>query len=172
MPLGAGSRLGRTRRCSAGSEVKPRRIPTGAELHNLQDCLCLALRRTTRIVTQRYDAALRPFGIRVTQLPILTAAASGDGVPLTPLAEGFGMDRTTLLRNVRPLARRGLVDVRRAVGHRHDELHATAKGRRLLARAYPAWRQVQDEVRAEIRAPAFRQTLRAIGSTGRKDRRG
>ena len=112
------------------SETQPH--PTAAELQDLQDCLCLALRRTTRIVTQRYDAALRPFGIRVTQLPILTAAASGDGVPLTPLAEGFGMDWTTLLRNVRPLARRGLVDVRRAVGHRHDELHATAKGRALL----------------------------------------
>lgn len=147
--------------------MRTRPTPTAAELKDLQGCLCLALRRTTRIVTQRYDAALRPFGIRATQIPILTAAASGDGVPLAPLAEALGMERTTLLRNVRPLVRRGLVDVRRAAGHRHDELFATAKGNALLARAYPAWRHVQDEVRARIPNPTWRVALREFGETVR-----
>lgn len=152
--------------------MRLRPTPTPAELKDLQDCLCLALRRTTRMVTQRYDAALRPFGVRATQIPILTAAASGEGVPLTPLADMLGMERTTLLRNVRPLMRRGLVDVRRAAGHRHDELVGTAKGRALLARAYPAWRRVQDEVRAQVPGPAWRVALRDLGQTGRRGRYG
>jgi len=118
-------------------------------------------------VTQRYDAALRPFGLRATQLPILTAAATGDGVPVAALADSLGMERTTLLRNVRPLIRRHLVDVRRAVGHRHDELRATAKGRALLARAYPAWRRVQDDVQAQIADPAWRLALNDLGRTVR-----
>jgi len=140
-----------------------------AELRDLQGCLCLALRRTTRIVTQRYDAALRPFGLRITQVPILTAAASGEGVALTPLAERFGMERTTLLRNVRPLVRRRLVDVRRSAGHRHDELTATAKGRALLRRVYPAWRRVQDEIRARVAEPEWR-ALENLTQVGRADR--
>jgi DNA-binding MarR family transcriptional regulator len=152
--------------------MTPRRRPTTAQLNDLQGCFCLGLRRATRIVTQRYDAALRPFGIRATQLPILTAAASGAGVPLTPLAERLGMERTTLLRNLRPLLRRGLVDVRRAAGHRHDELFGTAKGRGLLARAYPAWRGVQDEVRTRLSAPAWQRTLRDLGQRVRPHERG
>lgn len=144
----------------------PRRTPTAGELRDLQGCLCLALRRTARVVTQRYDAALRPFGIRVTQVPILTAAASGDAVPLTPLAAEFGMERTTLLRNVRPLVRRGLVEVRRAAGHRHDELSATARGRALLARVYPVWREVQDSIRAEMPGPAWRLVMGHLGRLG------
>ena len=147
-----------------------RQTPTGAELEDFQDCLCLALRRTTRIVTQRYDAALRPFGLRATQLPILTAAATGDGVRLAPLAESLGMDRTTLLRNVRPLVRRRLVDVGRAVGHRHDELRATAKGRALLARVYPAWRGVQAEMRAQVADSEWRLALRDLGQSVRLQR--
>jgi DNA-binding MarR family transcriptional regulator len=151
--------------------MRPRQSPTSAELKDFQDCLCLALRRTTRLVTQRYDAALRPFGLRATQLPILTAAATGDGVPVAPLAESLGMDRTTLLRNVRPLVRLRLVHVGRAVGHRHDELRATAKGRALLARAYPAWRRVQDEVRAQVADPAWRLALNDLGRTVRQQSR-
>lgn len=150
--------------------MTPRQTPTSAELKDFQDCLCLTLRRTTRIVTQRYDAALRPFGLRATQLPILTAAATGDGVRLAPLAESLGMDRTTLLRNVRPLVRRRLVDVRRAAGHRHDELRATAKGRALLARVYPAWRGVQDEMRAQVPDSGWRLALRDLGKSVRHQR--
>ena len=121
-------------------------------------------------VTQRYDAALRPFGLRATQLPILTAAATGDGLRLAPLAESLGMDRTTLLRNVRPLVRRRLVDVRRAPGHRHDELRANAKGRALLARVYPAWRAVQDDMRAQVPDSGWRLALRDLGQSVRHQR--
>ena len=152
------------------THMTPHQTPTGAELREFQGCLCLFLRRTTRIVTQRYDAALRPFGLRATQLPILTAAATGDSVRLAPLAESLGMERTTLLRNVRPLVRRGLVDVRRAAGQRHDELRATAKGRALLARVYPAWRGVQDEMRAQVPDSEWRLALRDLGQFVRRPR--
>jgi DNA-binding MarR family transcriptional regulator len=150
--------------------MTPRQTPTGAELKDFQDCLCLTLRRTTRIVTQRYDAALRPFGLRATQLPILTAAATGDGVRVAPLAESLGMDRTTLLRNVRPLVRQRLVDVHRAAGHRHDELRATTKGRALLVRVYPAWRGVQDEMRAQVSDSGWRRALLELGHSVRHQR--
>ena len=70
----------------------------------MSGCVCFRLRRTARAVTQFYDRALRPYGLRVTQLPILVAASMAEAVELSPLSEKLGMDRTTLLRNVRPRA--------------------------------------------------------------------
>jgi DNA-binding MarR family transcriptional regulator len=135
------------------------------DLQALEGCLCLTLRRTARVVTQRYDAALRPFGIRATQLPILTAAAGNGPLPLATLAEALGMERTTLLRNVRPLVRGGLITIRRERGGRRDELGVTASGHALLARLFPAWRAVQDRLLGDLKDPALRQTLSELGQS-------
>ena len=138
----------------------PKSGPTPTQLQDLRGCACLALRRAARIVTQRYDAALRPFGVRAGQLSILTAAASAPGAPLAALAEALGMDRTTLLRNVRPMVRKRWLEVRQEAGSRRAEVRATAKGRELLARVYPVWRRVQDDVSSQLPDPGFRHALR------------
>lgn len=137
----------------------------------LEGCLCLALRRTARVVTQHFDAALRPFGVRATQIPILTAAAAGP-VPLASLAAALDMERTTLLRNVRPLVRQGLIEVRREPGGRRDVVHGTAAGLDALARLYPAWRGVQERLLASVREPLLRETLMALGQATRATRQG
>ena len=147
-----------------------RRTPSRTELQDLQGCLCLTLRRTTRMVTQQYDAALRPYGVRATQLPILTAAASGEPIPLARLADALGMERTTLLRNVRPLVRQALIRIRREKGGRRDELSATAAGQALLVRLYPAWRAEQDRLLSELKDPALRRTLAELGQSIRARR--
>ncbi|MGH9381769.1 MAG: MarR family winged helix-turn-helix transcriptional regulator [Thermoanaerobaculia bacterium] len=133
--------------------------PTEKQLRDLEGCVCLALRRAMRAVTQAYDTALRPLGVRVTQLPILTAVASHGRVPLAPLAEELGMDRTTLIRNVRPLERDGLVEQGVEEGSRRTELRATAKGRAILARAYPVWRRVQERASSRLPDPDWRAKL-------------
>jgi DNA-binding MarR family transcriptional regulator len=141
--------------------------PSRHELRAFEGCLCLALRRTTRVVTQQFDAALRPFGVRATQLPILTAAAGGATV-LAELAAALGMERTTLLRNVRPLVRRGLIVVRREKDGRRDEVTATTAGRALLQRVYPAWREVQNRLLADLKDPVLLRTLAEMGRPTQK----
>jgi len=124
--------------------------PDPQKLKEMMGCVCFALRRTARAVTRFYDAALRPHGLRATQLPILVATSDKESVPLAPLARRLGMDRTTLLRNVRPLARRKLVRVVTAADSRRSEIRATAAGRALLARVYPVWRRTQQQVLQEL----------------------
>lgn len=141
------------------------RSPTEKQLRDLEGCVCLALRRASRAATQAYDAALRPLGVRVTQLPILTAVASRERIPLAPLAEALGMDRTTLIRNVRPLEREGLVERGVEEGSRRTELRATAKGRALLARAYPVWRRVQERASSGLPDPGWRAMLHDLEAT-------
>ena len=66
------------------------------------DCSCFNLRRAARRVTQVYDHALAPSGLKATQftlLVVLEGADAGEGIAMTRLAEKLGMDRTTLTRN-------------------------------------------------------------------------
>jgi DNA-binding MarR family transcriptional regulator len=130
-------------------------------------CLCFALRRTTRGLTQLYDRALKPHGLRVTQLPILLAASAGQPVALGPMAERLGMERTTLLRNVRPLVRRGLVEQSTARESRRTTLKTTAAGKTLLKRAYPAWRDVQNRVLETLGPSGLSRVLGALGEAAR-----
>jgi DNA-binding MarR family transcriptional regulator len=133
----------------------------------MEGCACFALRRASRALTQFYDRALRPHGLRATQLPLLVAARKGP-LPLGPMAEGLGMDRTTLLRNLRPLVRRGLIAQGIEEGTRKTILELTAAGRTLLLRAYPAWKKAQAQVLSWIGSPAAARTLAALGEAARR----
>jgi DNA-binding MarR family transcriptional regulator len=143
------------------------RSPKAAQLHDMTGCACLALRRAARAVTQMYDRALRSYRLRVTQLPILVAAARHRAVPLALLAEELGMDRTTLLRNVRPLARRGLVKIGTEAKSRRTVIRSTAAGRALVARVYPAWRKAQQEL-LRAAGPGWFTIVQTIHAAGRR----
>ncbi len=106
-------------------------------------CTCANLRRATRVVTQVYDAALKPVGLRATQFNLLAALAKRGGVAMTPLAEGLVMDRTTLTRNLKPLIARGLVRVEQEQDQRVRKIHLTDDGMKLFNRARPHWQEVQ-----------------------------
>ena len=141
--------------------------PTRAELEEMSRCACLALRRTARIITQFYDAALRPHGLRATQFPILVAASQREVAPLAALAEKLGMERTTLLRNVRPLARRELVEVSTPAGSRRTEIRITPAGRALLARAYPAWKRAQTQTLRGLEGAGWSRAQEALAKAMR-----
>ncbi len=134
-------------------------------------CVCSSLRRTTRVVTRLYDEALRPHRLRATQLPILVATTRGGPVPLAALAEKLGMDRTTLLRNARPLVRRKLVDVATEEGSRRVELRATEAGRALLARLHPAWKAAQSRVLKALEGIDWIGTLAVMTRAAGKPRK-
>jgi DNA-binding MarR family transcriptional regulator len=109
-------------------------------------CVCFNLRRTVRAVTRRYDATLAPVGLTANQFSLL-AMLSGLG-PIAPgvLADRLGTDRTTLTRNLGPLSRDGLIDIRPEEDRRRRTIHLTPAGRDRLAMALPLWRRAQSEI--------------------------
>jgi DNA-binding MarR family transcriptional regulator len=123
------------------------------------DCACSSLRRAAREITQRYERALAPSGIKATQFPILVALGAGEPLAIVPLAEGLWLDRTTLTRNLRILEGRGLVAVGVAEHDARMRLASiTGEGLRVLAHALELWRAEQHDV-----AEAFGQErLRAL----------
>jgi len=109
-------------------------------------CACSNLRKAARAVTQLYDDALRPLGIRSTQLPVLMTARAMQMVSVTELAERMVMDRTTLTRNLRPLVRDGLIELKPGANRRAKFVVLSARGERALTSAYEIWNGLQREV--------------------------
>ncbi len=116
----------------------------------MENCTCFNIRRVSRVITQFFDAEVRRHGMRPTQTPILRALLAKSGWSMAELSEWLGMERTTLLRNLRPLQRDGLVRARGGGRGGHVELEITAKGRKALAETLPAWRSAQDKVVATL----------------------
>ena len=83
-----------------------------------------------------------------------------------PVASLLAMDRTTLTAALKPLERRGLVEVLRDQSDRRSRLlKLTDNGRNLLARAFPLWKRTHDEVEQLIPdrdADELRRSLRAL----------
>src|SRR5262249_29301109 len=73
----------------------------------LETCLCHRARMATRAITRAYDDALRPTGLRATQLAVLAAVGARGALSIKSLADSLVMERTTLSRNLRPLEQQG-----------------------------------------------------------------
>lgn len=108
-----------------------------------QNCVCFNLRRVARVVTQYFDAEMRRQGIRSTQGALLSVLHSTGTATMADLSEILGMERTTLLRNLRPLQRDGLVEIE-GKGHGGPvEIELTATGRQQIEKLTPSWEAAQ-----------------------------
>lgn len=113
----------------------------------LSKCTCFAVRRTARALTQMYDAALAPAGIRSTQYTILATIGERTDISVHDLANTMVMDRTTMGRNLRLLERDGLVVINVAGSdRRRRDIALTRKGKMLLEGAYPLWKHANDSL--------------------------
>jgi DNA-binding MarR family transcriptional regulator len=108
-----------------------------------ENCVCFNLRWVTRAVTQFYDAEMRRHGIRPTQGSILAALVAKDSWNMAELSDWLGMERTTLVRNLRPLQRDGFVQAVGGGRGNRVELSITTKGRSQVEKLTPAWKSAQ-----------------------------
>lgn len=110
-------------------------------------CLCLSVHRAARALARRFDTALAPFGISHGQFSLMMSLNRPDAPRLGDAAAFLAMDRTTLTANLKPLERRGLVEIRPDPEDRRSRrLYLTGAGRTLLKQAVPVWRATHDEV--------------------------
>jgi DNA-binding MarR family transcriptional regulator len=116
----------------------------------LESCACHRVRTAARAVTRAYDEALRPVGLRATQLSVLVAVAADDALSITALARLMGMDRSTLTRNLGPLETEGLIALGLEGWRRSRILEITRKGRTRLREALPLWDKAQQALRTRL----------------------
>lgn len=115
-----------------------------------------------------YDAALAPVGVNVAQWALLRklSAAPDAGLSIGELAERTELERSTVSRNVRVLARLGLVELTGSTADRRAAaISLTAPGRAVLERGAPLWQQAQEQVETLLGADAagqLRSLLRSV----------
>jgi len=109
-------------------------------------CNCAALRKASRRMSQFYDSALAPCGLKSTQFAMLTEIDRRAEAPPTirDLAERLVMDQSTIGQNLRPLEREGLIAlVTDETDRRSRRVTLTKAGRARLADALPLWSSAQ-----------------------------
>ena len=113
-------------------------------------CMCASFRRASRILTQHYDTALRPLGLRATQFTLLQALSQAGEVSQRTLGEILDIDSTTLTRTLAIMGRRGWIAIRSGEDRRERWLSLSEAGRAEFKRARPHWEKVQQGLRARL----------------------
>ncbi len=129
------------------SQQRARAIDTIA-----RDCLAVRLRLLNRVVTKLYDDALRPLGLKVSQLNILVVTAKLGLAHAARVCDLLQLDTSTLSRNVERMRAKGWLEVVAGADGRTQPFRLTAEGKRLLERAVPAWETAQREATALLGA--------------------
>jgi DNA-binding MarR family transcriptional regulator len=133
---------------------------------SLDQCNCFATRQAARYVTRLYERHLAGAEVTSAQFSILVLLAEQRGVTMKELATALVMDRTTLLRALKPLQRDGLVNSQRSEGDpRQFILGLSAAGERRFKEATRLWKKAQAEFESEVgpaRAARLRSELIAL----------
>ena len=127
-------------------------------------CACGNLRGAARAITQFYDEALQPVGLRATQYSLLTAVVLLGRPTLTTMAEVLVMDRTTLTRNLQLLEQQGFIEVVAGDDRRTREVSLTDKGRNAVLQGFPLWQRAQAQVVQGLGEERFESLLRDLSA--------
>ncbi len=103
-----------------------------------------------RSVTQLFDQILAPTGLRSTQFTILLAAQVLAPCGMSRLARELVMDRSTITRNIQPLAAQGFLKVRGETGRIGKTIHITEDGSEAMLSAIPYWKEAQTELLSRL----------------------
>lgn len=113
-------------------------------------CMCASLRRASRAVTQSYEDALRPLGLRATQFTVLQALSRAGEVSQGALGRMLVMDSTTLTRTLDIMHRNGWTAKQEGPDRRERRIRLTNAGEVKLQRATPVWEDTQARFRRRL----------------------
>jgi len=113
-------------------------------------CSCIDLRRATNAVTEYYDKLLEPSGLTVNQYSLLDNLNKIGICSVSELAECVGLERTTLVRSLKPLFEAGYIEDISLSGTRNREMRVAPAGIKSLEVAIPLWKEAQNGVKNKI----------------------
>ena len=141
-------------------------VPFETTLHVRDHCLCLAAQRAARRLARRFDEALKPIGITSGQFSLLMSLNRPEPPTIGSVASLLAMDRTTLTANLKPLERRGLIELFADKDDRRSRrIRLLDAGMAVLNAALPIWVGTHADIDAEVgldEVTALRGGLRAV----------
>jgi DNA-binding MarR family transcriptional regulator len=129
-------------------------------------CNCTGLRKATRRISQLYDQALAPSGMKITQRAILAQIDRSGSTNVGLLAQALVMDSGALAHTLKPLERSGLIALEvDPHDRRHRLISLTAQGRDKLGETNALWAQAEKNFESAFgraEAAALRTLLQTL----------
>lgn len=148
-----------------GSRQDDDRIETVA-----RECLATKIRLLNRAVTAIYDEALRPHGLKISQMSVLVIVASLGSASPGAVGRRLHIEKSTLSRNVERMRARGWLEVVPTEDGRATELRVTARGKRLLREVHRAWSRAQERAAELLGEQGVRGITRTVTLLARRGR--
>lgn len=118
-------------------------------------------------MTKFYDQAFAPLNLTTSQFSLLSYINLLGPCNKSELAQQAGLDRTTIIRNLKLLEAKSLIKETPAASRSHNLVQLTEKGQEALKDGLARWKQAQHQVRQTIGAEnlsVFRQIITDIES--------
>ena len=108
-----------------------------------RQCIAVRIRLLSRMVTNIYDSALSPFGVKLNQMSILMVVYLSGEVGYEALCKRLKMEKSTASRNIERLKKKGWIVVISVRDERRKSLKVTPAGEALLGKVHEAWEDAQ-----------------------------
>ena len=128
-------------------------------------CIGMRTRVINRVISRIYDEALRPHGIKGSQMSILAVISGFGRAEPSEICRLLQLDASTLSRNVSRMKRKGWLNAAPRGDRRAHRLELTAEGERIIVEAFPSWQGAQDKVTETLgkeNAAAIRKVARTL----------
>ena len=126
-------------------------------------CIAGRLRLLNRVVTNLYDDALRPLGIKLSQGSILAVTAKLGVARPAEVCAILELDTSTLSRTVERMVSNGWLEILPDEDGRSHPFRLTDQGKRLMEKAIPAWEQAQTQAKKLLGEEGLRLLDSTIG---------
>jgi len=122
-----------------------------SEESSMGACNSFATRQAARYITRLYERHLAAAHVTSTQFTILVLLSEKPGMTMSELAIAMVMDRTSLVRAIKPMQRDGWLTTERAAHEtRKLVLSLTEVGHNKVREALPLWQKAQQEFEAQV----------------------
>lgn len=111
-----------------------------------RECINGKLRRLHRLLNSAYENKFRPYGLRGSMLSILFMVGKNPGINQKSIADAFVLDQSTMSRDLKRLADKGWLDIKKGEDARNSELSLTRSGYALVEELSPIWQKTHETV--------------------------
>lgn len=113
-------------------------------------CNCVNLRRAAQAITEIYDKFLDSSGLKISQYLLLKHVNRLGPVSVSRLALEIRLDRTTIVRNLKPMEDKGFIKDVAKKGTRNRQLMLTDKGLEIFEVVEPLWVEAQNFIQRKL----------------------
>ncbi len=135
-----------------------------------RQCIAVRLRLLNRMVTNIYDTALSPFGVKLNQMSILMLVYLTGEIGYEAICRRLKLEKSTASRNIDRLRKRGWLRAATVKGGRKKVLRVTPAGELLLGKVHDAWEGAQVKAAGLLGKEATEAICNAANGIWKRDK--